>query len=68
MRELSGQWNTDTAPIGSIQGYLLDHGYDETTLRFTDLEDRDKEIVEALRATCDANGEPMFVVCLVLLT
>ena len=46
---------------------MLEHNYTETNLYFTNLKGRDKEVVDFLRAVRGRDGNPLFVVCLMLI-
>ena len=48
-------------------GYRLEHNYTETNLHLANLKGRDREVVEFLRGSPDQNGDPLFVVCMMLI-
>ena len=64
LRALSIQWKNF---FKNTFGYLLEHDYTETNLHFFNLKGRDKEVTDTLRGVRDADGKPLFVVCLILL-
>ncbi|CAM9837120.1 unnamed protein product, partial [Heterosigma akashiwo] len=65
LRKLANQWGD---LFHHTHGYLLEHDYTETNLHFASLKGRDKEVVNLLRGSRDANGNPLFVVCLMLIS
>ncbi|CAB9501967.1 expressed unknown protein [Seminavis robusta] len=68
LRNLARQWNHEDSGISQdVLGYVLEHQYTETNLRFANLKGRDRAVVDTLRNARDSNGRPLFVVCLLLL-
>jgi len=66
--KLHSQWVSHrTDSTQSVQGYVLEHDYAETNLRFNNLKGRDREVVDALCSAKSNEGQPLFVVCLLLL-
>jgi hypothetical protein len=65
LRRLVSQW--ENACPEPFKGYVLEHKYTETNLRFINLKGRDKKVVDLLRNACDIDRQPLFVVCLLLL-
>lgn len=63
---LERQWCDQTVGDRPM-GYLLEHQYTETNLRFRNLKARDKQVAEMLQSVRDENGNPVFVVALLLL-
>ncbi len=66
LRKLASYWN-NLFPQ-QTHGYLLEHDYTKKNLHFTNLKGRDKEVVDFLQGARDAHGNPLFVVCLMLMS
>jgi len=64
LRNLVSHW--DSLAL-SAHGYLLEHDYTERNLHFANLKGRDKEVVDFLMGSRDIDGNPLFVVCLMLI-
>ena len=65
IRRLARRWDNDLDGKNAV-GHLLEHSYTETNLHFSNLKGRDKEIVDFLSDARDKDGNPLFVVCLML--
>lgn len=63
VQKLTSNWNE---LFDHPLGYVLEHNYTETNLHFANLKGRDKEVVNFLRGSRDQSGNPLFVVCMML--
>lgn len=53
--------------LDATTGYLLEHKYTKTNLRFQNLKGRDKQVADLLQGVEDEEGNPLFVAYLLLI-
>mmetsp|Transcript_44251 Transcript_44251/g.107009 ORF Transcript_44251/g.107009 Transcript_44251/m.107009 type:complete len:817 (+) Transcript_44251:2878-5328(+) len=66
MRRMARQLESDKK-LSHVQGYFLEHKYTQTNLNFRNLKGRDKSVADTLRGVQDENGNPLYVVSLMLM-